>query len=127
MVAMLLDRYSSRRRISKRQVCVFCRNKLVNVNVSIYFSLPEGTNQAAKTESYPIPRIEDIYNLLHSLVSGGKLFTKLDLAHAYNPRQRLQATGCDQYIKRALSTALRHRISSGDISEDHREYSAGDP
>ena len=38
------------------------------------------TNQAAKTESYPLPRIEDIFASL----CGGKSFTKLDLAHAYN-------------------------------------------
>ena len=37
-------------------------------------------NQAAKTESYPLPRIEDIFASL----SGGQSFTKLDLAHAYN-------------------------------------------
>jgi len=37
-------------------------------------------NQAAKTESYPLPRIEDIFASL----CGGKSFTKLDLAHAYN-------------------------------------------
>ena len=36
-------------------------------------------NQTAKLETYPLPRIED---LLASL-SGGKTFTKLDLAHAY--------------------------------------------
>ena len=36
-------------------------------------------NQAANTESYPLPRIED---LLASL-SGGTAFSKLDLAHAY--------------------------------------------
>ena len=38
------------------------------------------TNQAAKAESYPLPRIDDIFASL----SGGKSFTKLDLAHAYN-------------------------------------------
>ena len=37
-------------------------------------------NKAAKTESYPLPKVEDIFSSL----SGGKLFTTLDLAHAYN-------------------------------------------
>ena len=36
-------------------------------------------NQAARTESYPLPRIEDLFSAL----SGGKIFTKLDLSHAY--------------------------------------------
>ena len=36
-------------------------------------------NKASKTDPYPLPRIEDIFASL----SGGKLFTKLDLAHAY--------------------------------------------
>ena len=36
-------------------------------------------NQAAPTEAYPLPRIEELYAKL----SGGKLFTKLDLANAY--------------------------------------------
>ena len=36
-------------------------------------------NQAAPTETYPLPRIEELYAKL----SGGKLFTKLDLANAY--------------------------------------------
>ncbi len=37
-------------------------------------------NRAAKTESYLLPKIEDIFASL----SRGKLFTKLDLAHADN-------------------------------------------
>ena len=36
-------------------------------------------NQSTITESYPLPRIDD---LLSSL-AGGKAFTKMDLAHAY--------------------------------------------
>ena len=36
-------------------------------------------NQAAKTDTYPLPRIEDLFASL----SGGKSFSKLDLAHAY--------------------------------------------
>ena len=36
-------------------------------------------NAVSKTDPYPLPRIEDIFASL----SGGKLFTKLDLAHAY--------------------------------------------
>ena len=36
-------------------------------------------NRVAKLDPYPIPRIEDLFASL----SGGKLFSKLDLAHAY--------------------------------------------
>ena len=36
-------------------------------------------NAVAKTDSYPLPRIEDIFASL----SNDKTFTKLDLAHAY--------------------------------------------
>ena len=36
-------------------------------------------NQASKLESYPIPKIEDLFTSL----TGGKHFTKLDLSHAY--------------------------------------------
>ena len=37
-------------------------------------------NRAAKTDTYPLPTIDDIYASL----AGGKTFSKLDLAHAYN-------------------------------------------
>lgn len=36
-------------------------------------------NVAAETESYPIPKIEDIYATL----SGGVIFSKLDFSNAY--------------------------------------------
>ena len=36
-------------------------------------------NQAAKVDTYPLPRIKD---LLASLAGGKKSFSKLDLAHA---------------------------------------------
>ena len=37
-------------------------------------------NQAAMTESYPLPRIKDLLTAL----SGGKILTKLDLSHGYS-------------------------------------------
>ena len=37
-------------------------------------------NQAAKLDTYPLPRIEDLFASLNE----GKTFTKLDLAHAYH-------------------------------------------
>ena len=36
-------------------------------------------DQAAKLDSYPIPRIEDLY----ATFNGGQTFTKLDLSSAY--------------------------------------------
>ena len=36
-------------------------------------------NKAAKLDSYPLPKIEDLFAKL----AGGKRFTKLDVAHAY--------------------------------------------
>ena len=36
-------------------------------------------NRAAKVEKYPLPRIEELFASL----ARGKLFTKLDLSHAY--------------------------------------------
>lgn len=36
-------------------------------------------NAVSKLENYPLPRVEDLFTAM----SGGKLFSKLDLAHAY--------------------------------------------
>ena len=36
-------------------------------------------NLVAKQDSYPLPRVEDLF----AKVSGGKIFSKLDLRHAY--------------------------------------------
>ena len=36
-------------------------------------------NSVAQTEVYPLPRIEELF----AAVSGGKVFSKLDLSHAY--------------------------------------------
>lgn len=36
-------------------------------------------NRAMKTDTYPIPRIEDLFLAM----SGGLTYTKLDLSHAY--------------------------------------------
>ena len=36
-------------------------------------------NWAAKVDIYPLPRIDDLFGAL----TGGKVFSKLDLAHAY--------------------------------------------
>ena len=40
-------------------------------------------NRAAKTDCFPLPRIDDLFASL----SGGKAFSKLDLAHAYQQLQ----------------------------------------
>ena len=52
-----------------------------SVSICSDYKLP--INQAAKVNTYPLPRIED---LLASL-AGGKSFSKLDLAHAYQQIQ----------------------------------------
>ena len=36
-------------------------------------------NSVAQTEVYPLPRIEELF----AAVSGGKVFSKQDLSHAY--------------------------------------------
>ena len=50
-------------------------------------------NKAAKPDSYPLPRIDDMFTAL----TGGKQFTKLDLAHAY------QQIGLDDASKKLVT------------------------
>ncbi|RXN04191.1 putative protein K02A2.6-like protein [Labeo rohita] len=49
-------------------------------------------NQAAKLETYPIPRVEDLFSML----AGGKTFTKLYMSHAY--QQLLLDEESKQYV-----------------------------
>lgn len=55
-------------------------------------------NQASKLDRYPIPHIDDLFASL----SGGKMFTKLDLSHAY------QQVSLDEQSKR-FTTISTHR------------------
>ena len=48
-------------------------------SVRICGDIKQTVNPVAKLDRYPIPRIEDLFAKL----SGGKLFTKLDLSQAY--------------------------------------------
>ena len=50
-----------------------------NLKVRICGDFRTTINSISTTESYPIPRIED----LHAMLVGGKQFTKLDLSNAY--------------------------------------------
>ena len=50
-----------------------------NGTVRICGDFKQTANKAAKTEVYPLPRIEDLFASL----AGGTVFSKLDLSHAY--------------------------------------------
>jgi len=45
-------------------------------------------NQASKLESYPLPKIKDLFTSL----AGGKHFTNLDLSHAYQQLEMEEST-----------------------------------
>ena len=47
-------------------------------------------NQAAQTDVYPLPLVDDLF----ASVAGGKTFTKLDLAHAYQQLQLDETSRC---------------------------------
>ena len=49
-------------------------------------------NRAAKLDTYPLPRIDDLFASL----AGGMAFTKLDLAHAY--QQILLDEGSKKFV-----------------------------
>ena len=50
-----------------------------NGNVQICGDYKLTVNEVVKLDTYPLPRIEDLFSSL----SGGKYFSKLDLAQAY--------------------------------------------
>ena len=66
------------------------------IRVCGYYKLT--ANQASKLDTYPLPRIDDIIAQL----SGGKTFSKLDLAHAY------QQLALDQESKQ-ITTINTHK------------------
>ena len=59
-------------------------------------------NQAAKLEKYPLPCIEELFASL----AGGKLFTTLDLSHAYI-QVPLDEHSCRVYTNSTTSILLR--------------------
>ena len=50
-----------------------------DTNICICGDYKVTINQASQTDSYPLPRADDLFAAL----SGGTIFTKLDLSHAY--------------------------------------------
>ena len=78
-------------------------------------------NAVSKLDSYPLPGVDDLFTAM----SEGKLFTKLDLSHAYqqlllNAESRNYTTintpkGLFQY----QLTAIRNFISTGNFSKNH--------
>ena len=75
-------------------------------------------NSVAKTEIYPLPRIEELF----AAVSGGKIFSKLDLSHAYLQLQMDESSqeyvtinthcGLYHYTRLPLGLHLHPRSSS---------------
>ena len=60
--------------------------------VRIYGDYRLTINRTVKPDTYPLPRIEDLFATL----AGGKSFTKLDLAHAYSQIPLSEAS--NQYV-----------------------------
>ena len=50
-----------------------------DTNIRICGDYKVTINQASQTDSYPLPHVDDLFAAL----SGGTIFTKLDLSHAY--------------------------------------------
>ncbi len=82
-------------------------------------------NRAAKTESYPLPKIEDIFSL-----SGGKLFAKLNLAHAYNQIELDQSSKELVVVNTSRGVYRYNRLPFGISSlpaEDYGRHPPGNP
>ena len=52
-------------------------------SIRVYGDFKLTVNQATQTEVYPLPRIDELFASL----SGGTVFSTLDLSHAYNQLQ----------------------------------------
>ena len=81
-------------------------------------------NKYAKTEEYPLPRIEDLFAAL----SGGQEFTKLDLANAYlqlplEDKSRQYVT--IEYTQKTVQVqqaSVWCSISTCNLPENYREF-----
>ena len=83
-------------------------------------------NQVAKSDSFPLPRIEDLFSTL----AGGQAFTKLDLAHAISRChwRRAQGNTSRSTPLRGCSVTTGCRLAwrrTSNFPEDHGEPSPG--
>ena len=78
-------------------------------------------NLAAKTDTYPLPKIEDLFASL----SGGKLFSKVDLASAYQQIPLDEQSKEFTTINTPKGLYCYNRLPFGVASEDNGEYLAG--
>lgn len=65
------------------RLCVIARKMTVvnsdNMSVKICGNFKQTVNPVARLECYPIPRLDYLFATL----AGGKVFSKVDLSHAY--------------------------------------------
>ncbi|KAJ8355303.1 hypothetical protein AAFF_G00071740 [Aldrovandia affinis] len=71
-------------------------------------------NQSVEEETYPLPNAEDLFATL----AGGKLFTKLDLPHAYQQLELDKDSGRYLTVNTHRALYVYHRLSYG-VSSVH--------